>query len=177
MTRGGWNWVLGASLTLLAMPLHACVFGHHFDDDDEGFFDDDDGFDDDDAAGTGAPPPPVDVEPPCPVGAPGCPCTSQGVCDPDLECVASIHTCVVPDSCAIGAAGCACTAGGTCDPGFICKEEICVSEAPCHPEFTGTEGCQCTEGGGCDPELECYSNFCVRPPQESTGSVDGSSSG
>jgi hypothetical protein len=176
MLRRGSDWVLAASFALAALPLHACILGHHFDD-DEGFFDDDDEFDDDDHHhGTGDPPPPSDPEPLCPVGAAGCPCTNQGVCDPGLECIASIHTCVVPDSCAIGDAGCACTQGGTCDPGFICKEEICVTEAPCHLEFIGSEGCQCTSGGACDPDLECYSDFCVRPPQDTTGG-DSSSSG
>jgi hypothetical protein len=94
------------------------------------------------------------------------------VCDPGLECIAQLHTCVVPDSCAIGAAGCECTNGGTCDEGFICKENTCVSEMPCHAEDTGAEGCQCTPGGGCDPGLTCLSDFCVDVPDEDGGSTD-----
>jgi hypothetical protein len=170
MSRG-WILIVAASL------VPGCVFGHM--DDDGGIFDDDDehdddDFDDDDGV---SPPPSSDTgndndAPLCPVGAPGCPCTGAGGCDPSLECIASIHTCVIPDPCPIGAAGCECTRGGTCDPGFICKEEVCVSEMPCLPENTGTEGCQCTGGGACDPGLECWSDFCVLPE----GAADSSGS-
>lgn len=163
MFRRGWTLLVCSLLT-------ACVIDGSFHDDD-----------DDDGIGGGSVTPRPDEtggnEPLCPVGAPGCPCTGAGACDPGLECIASIHTCVVPDACAIGAAGCACTNGGTCDPGFICKEEVCVSDMPCHPEYTGTEGCQCTVGGGCDPGLECFSDFCVLLPQETSSESGVGSSG
>ena len=179
MTRAAWTRLLAICLPLVT----ACHFGAHWGDDDEDWDDDDGYYDDDDgrapvAQGTDGPPA---VEPPCPVGGAGCPCTSGGVCDPGLECQAQLHTCVIPDTCPIGAAGCECTEGGTCDEGFICKQETCVSEMPCHSEDTGAEGCQCTPGGGCDPGLSCLSDFCVDVPEagssesgaEETGATGG----
>jgi hypothetical protein len=144
---------LNAVALPLAMGLGACFFG------------DDDGLDTG-VSGTGG----GQV---CPTGGAGCPCTSQGACDPDLECVEQIGTCVVPGSCDIGSPGCECTAGGSCDEGYICMEMICVSEMPCLPDDTGTESCQCTMGGGCDPGLACLSNICVNVPATTTGETTG----
>ena len=105
---------------------------------------------------------------PCPTGGPGCPCTSQGACDPNLECVAMLNVCVLPDGCPTGDAGCECTAGGSCDEGFLCREGVCTSESPCLDDDIGTESCQCTAGGGCDVGLLCASGICVMPPDEET---------
>ena len=144
---------LNAVALPLMLGLGACFFGGD-DSLDTG------------SLGTGGPAP-------CPTGGPGCPCTSQGACDPMLECVDMIGVCVVPNDCAIGSPGCECTQGGSCDEGFICMEQICVSEMPCLPEDTGTESCQCTEGGGCDPGLQCLSDICVNVPDTTTGTPTG----
>jgi len=102
----------------------------------------------------------------CEVGEQGCPCTSSGLCNEGFVCIASENVCALPDACPIGARGCECTAGGSCAPGNVCKENVCVSDAPCLPEFIGTEGCQCTLGGGCDPGLSCFSDVCVHVPRD-----------
>ena len=150
---------LNAVLFPLTLGLGACFFGG------------DDSLDTGAVSGTGS-------VAPCPTGGPGCPCTSQGACDPGLECQMMLGTCVLPDGCPTGEAGCECTEGGACDEGFICMEDVCVSEMPCLPEDTGTESCQCTEGGGCDPGLQCLSGICVNvPDDETTTGVDPTTAG
>jgi hypothetical protein len=135
---------------------------------------------------------------PCEIGAPGCPCTNSGTCDPGLQCVENTSIgaswCLLPDC--TGSLGCECTSGGTCDAGLLCADVgsdpgVCVSDDPCLDVDIGTEGCQCTMGGGCDAGLECVSDLCVNLPDDpgTTGSTtddptndtttgeDGSSSG
>jgi hypothetical protein len=135
---------------------------------------------------------------PCEIGAPGCPCTNSGTCDPGLQCVENTSIgaswCLLPDC--TGSLGCECTAGGTCDAGLLCADVgsdpgVCVSDDPCLQVDIGTEGCQCTDGGGCDPGLECVSDLCVDLPDapgtsgtttddptgETTTGEDGTSTG
>lgn len=135
---------------------------------------------------------------PCEIGAPGCPCTNSGTCDPGLQCVENTSIgaswCLLPDC--TGSLGCECTAGGTCDAGLLCADVgsdpgVCVSDDPCLEADIGTEGCQCTMGGGCDMGLECVSDLCVDLPDDpgttgtttddpgetTTGEGDSSSSG
>lgn len=117
---------------------------------------------------------------PCEVGAPGCPCTNSGTCDPGLQCVENTSIgaswCLLPDC--TGSLGCECTMGGTCDAGLLCADigsdpGICVDDDPCLDVDIGTEGCQCTQGGGCDMGLECVSNLCVDLPDAgSTSTTD-----
>jgi hypothetical protein len=144
---------LNAVVLPMALGLGACFFG-----DDEGL--------DEGISGTGG-------GTPCNIGAAGCPCTTQGACDPGLSCQDQLDVCVLPDGCPTGEAGCECTEGGACDPGLICNQDICVSDMPCPPEQTGTESCQCTDGGGCDPGLECLSSVCVNVPATTTETTTG----
>jgi hypothetical protein len=132
----------------MALGLGACFFG------------DDEGLDETSFSGTGGGS--------CDIGAAGCPCTSQGACDPELMCVDGLDTCIYPTGCDIGSAGCECTAGGSCDANLICNTGFCVSDMPCLPEQTGTEGCQCTMGEGCDVGLDCLSGVCVNLPETTT---------
>ncbi len=120
---------------------------------------------------------------PCEVGAPGCPCTNSGTCDPGLQCVENTSIgaswCLLPDC--TGSLGCECTSGGTCDTGLLCADigsdpGICVDDDPCLDVDIGTEGCQCTQGGGCDQGLGCVSDLCVDlpdPPTGTTGTTTG----
>ncbi len=105
--------------------------------------------------------------PACPVGAPGCPCTGGGACDPDLECRNDI--CTFPDGCAIGSQGCACTGGGACDPGLLCTRDVCTPDPSGTGAATDTSG-STTPGtsGGTDP---------TAGPTSSTGSTAGSTAG
>jgi hypothetical protein len=80
----------------------------------------------------------------CEIGAPSCPCTNSGTCDPGLLCAD------------IGS-----------DPG------ICVSDNPCLDVDIGTESCQCTQGGGCDQGLTCVSGLCVDLPDGTTSGTTG----
>ena len=117
---------------------------------------------------------------PCEVGAPGCPCTNSGTCDPNLQCVENTSIgaswCLLPDC--TGSLGCECTMGGTCDTGLLCADVgsdpgICVDDDPCLDVDIGIEGCQCTQGGGCDTGLDCISGLCVDlPPTGTTGTTD-----
>lgn len=113
---------------------------------------------------------------PCEIGAPGCPCTQSGTCDPGLQCAENTTQgaswCLLPDC--TGALGCECTAGGTCDDGLLCADigsdpGVCVSDDPCLDEDIGIEGCQCTKGGGCGDGLDCVSGLCVDLPDATTG--------
>ncbi|MCR9162272.1 MAG: hypothetical protein ACE37F_31085 [Nannocystaceae bacterium] len=125
---------------------------------------------------------PPDNPGPCEIGAPGCPCTGSGTCDPGLQCVENTSIgaswCLLPDC--TGALGCECTSGGTCDEGLLCADigsdpGVCVSDDPCLEEEIGIEGCQCTMGGGCNPGLECVSDLCVDLPDDpgtSTSTTD-----
>lgn len=115
---------------------------------------------------------------PCEVGAPGCPCTNSGTCDPNLQCVENTSIgaswCLLPDC--TGSLGCECTAGGTCDTGLLCADigsdpGICVDDDPCLEVDIGIEGCQCTQGGGCDDGLDCVSGLCVDLPSGTTGTT------
>jgi hypothetical protein len=116
----------------------------------------------------------------CEIGAPSCPCTNSGTCDPGLQCVENTSVgaswCLLPDC--TGALGCECTAGGTCDPGLLCADigsdpGICVSDNPCLDVDIGTESCQCTQGGGCDQGLTCVSGLCVDLPDGTTSGTTG----
>ena len=119
---------------------------------------------------------------PCEIGAPGCPCTNSGTCDPGLQCVENTSIgaswCLLPDC--TGSLGCECTMGGTCDEGLLCADigsdpGICVDDDPCLDVDIGTEGCQCTQGGGCGEGLECVSNLCVDLPDAGTSTTTDSS--
>jgi hypothetical protein len=107
-----------------------------------------------------------ELEGACRPGMPGCPCTTEGACDPSFLCDESLFACIATQACEIGSPGCACTDADTCEEDLVCEEELCLSELPCHPERTGFHGCQCTENGGCDPGLTCAWDRCVPPERE-----------
>lgn len=60
----------------------------------------------------------------CTPGALACDCYGNGTCDPELECVAEISTCV-PAGCTAGSRHCVCD-GGACDGELTCDAGLCV---------------------------------------------------